>query len=375
MAGIYIHTPFCKTRCNYCDFYSTTQSELTDAFIDALCKELVMRKDYISNEPLETIYFGGGTPSQLSYEQLRKVFDTIQENFEFSSDMEITLEANPDDLSTSYLEQLQQLPLNRLSIGIQTFQDDTLKKLNRRHDSKQAIQAVKDARKYGFNNISIDLMYGLPGETMETWERDLKQAIELDPEHISAYHLIYEKGTILYNYLKKGYVKEVDEDTSLQFFKKLIENLTNSNYIHYEISNFAKKSKTARHNTSYWLGKPYLGCGPSAHSYNLQTRDYNNVSLVKYIDKINKNELCIESEKLDKNTRFNDYIITGLRTMWGISLKIIKEEFGKDLYEHVLTYSEKHLKSKNLVLTNDHLTLSKQGIFISDGIMSDLLYV
>lgn len=375
MAGIYIHTPFCKTRCNYCDFYSTVQSELTDDFINALCIELQNRKDYINNEAVETIYFGGGTPSQLSIIQLDKIFNTISKHYSFASDMEITLEANPDDLSLNYLKELTHLPINRLSIGIQTFNDEMLTKLNRRHNAKQAKEAVKNAQDYGFHNLSIDLMYGLPNETLQEWENDLKEAILLDPEHISAYHLIYEKGTKLYNYLKKGYVKEVDEEISLQFFKKLIDYLTNSNYEHYEISNFAKKSKYAKHNTSYWLGKTYLGCGPSAHSYNTKTRDYNNVSLKKYIDTMRLNKSCITTEELSLETQYNDYIITGLRTRWGVSLNNIKINFGNKLHTYALNMAQKHIKNGHLIVNKDHLILSKQGIFISDGIMSDLIFV
>lgn len=375
MAGIYIHVPFCKTRCNYCDFYSTTQSELADKFINAVCTEIELRKEYIGTTSIGTIYFGGGTPSQLSVKQLEKVFKTIDTHYSLNSDMEITLEANPDDLSDDYLKDLTQLPINRLSIGIQTFHDEMLQKLNRRHNAKQAIEAVEKARRYGIDNISIDLMYGLPNETLEMWQKDLNQATLLNPEHISAYHLIYEKGTTLYNYLKRGSVKEATEETSLQFFKKLIENLTNSNYEHYEISNFAKKGKIAKHNTSYWLGEPYLGCGPSAHSFNTQTRDYNNVSLIKYINQMDNKQGCLETEKLDLNTQYNDYIITRLRTKWGLKLNNVIELFGAKLHDHLVHSATKHLNSGNLIYDNDHLKLSKEGIFISDGIMSDLLYV
>lgn len=375
MAGIYIHTPFCKTRCNYCDFYSTTQSALSESYAEAVAKELKLRKDYLGNKTIETIYFGGGTPSQLTIKELSTIFNAIAANYKLSPSMEITLEANPDDLNRDYFLNLKQLPINRLSIGIQTFNDSLLKKLNRRHDSKQAKMAVLQAREFGYDNLSIDLMYGLPGESLELWENDLHEATSLDPEHISAYHLIYEKGTKLYKYLKEGIVKEVDEEISLQFFKKLIDYLTKSNYEHYEISNFAKKRKYAKHNTSYWLGEPYLGCGPSAHSYNTQSRDYNNITLVKYIDNMDNNKLCTTTETLDLYTRYNDYIITRLRTMWGIKLNDVKEIFGNKLHDYALCMSEKHINNGDLILDKDHLKLSKQGIFISDGIMSDLLYV
>lgn len=375
MAGIYIHTPFCKTRCNYCDFYSTTQSHLSENYADAVVRELKLRKDYLGNKVIETIYFGGGTPSQLTIKELSTIFNAIVANYKLSPSMEITLEANPDDLNRGYFLDLKQLPINRLSIGIQTFNDILLKKLNRRHNSKQAKTAVLQARDFGYDNLSIDLMYGLPGESLELWENDLYEATLLDPEHISAYHLIYEKGTKLYKYLKEGIVKEVDEEISLQFFKKLIDYLTESNYEHYEISNFAKKRKYAKHNTSYWLGEPYLGCGPSAHSYNIQSRDYNNITLEKYINNMSNNKLCTTTETLDLYTRYNDYIITRLRTMWGIKLNNIKEVFGNKLHDYALCMSKKHINNGDLILDKDHLKLSKQGIFISDGIMSDLLYV
>lgn len=375
MAGIYLHIPFCKTRCTYCDFYSSTKQELTPLYIDSIKKEMLMRKEYIGSEIVETIYLGGGTPSQLSYEQLDEIFTTIKDNFKLAEKMEITLEANPDDLSTEYLKQLEKLPINRLSIGIQTFQDDMLQKLNRRHTSEQAIEAVKQAQKHGFDNISIDLMYGLPGETLEDWKKDLQKAISLDIQHVSAYHLIYEENTPLFKSLQQGKIKEVEEEMSLSFFKELIKVLTENEFIHYEISNFAKPNKVAQHNTSYWLGKKYLGCGPSAHSFNGKTRECNTSTLSQYIEEIDLNKRSVDKEELSTNTRFNDLIITGLRTMWGVSLTEIMNSFGEEIYNYTLNAAKKHIKTGNLVLENNQLKLSYKGIFISDGIMSDLLIV
>lgn len=375
MAGIYIHIPFCKTRCSYCDFYSTTESSLSTPYIDAVCQELILRKDYLGSEPIRTIYLGGGTPSQLTYSELKQLFDTLAQHYDITGATEITMEANPDDLSLGYLEELKSLPINRLSIGIQTFQPSMLKKLNRRHTSEQAIKAVLDAKKSGFDNISIDLMYGLPDETMENWLRDIQQAIDLDIQHISAYHLIYEKGTVMHKKLTQGFIQEVDEDFSLQSFTNLIKILTENGFIHYEISNFSKIGKIAQHNTSYWTGQKYLGCGPSAHSYDGINRCYNESSLNKYIESINKKEYSSEVEYLDISTQYNDYVITSLRTMWGLCLDTLQKRYGKTYYDYALNMAKKHLNEGNLELVDNNLKLTKSGIFISDGIMSDLLYI
>ena len=375
MAGIYIHIPFCKTRCIYCDFYSTTDSAASSKYIEALCKELVLRKDDLKGEPIQTIYIGGGTPSQLTEFELKQIFTTIANHYDLSKIEEITMEGNPDDLTTNYLAMLRTTPINRLSLGIQTFNNDMLKKLNRRHNAEQAIAAVKEAQNYGFDNISIDLMYGLPHETMDVWINDIKMAIQLNIEHVSAYHLIYEKGTPLYKKLTDGIIQEVDEDFSLQSFTNLIKILTDNGFIHYEISNFAKNGKIAQHNTSYWTGKKYLGYGPSAHSYNGINRSWNVSSLYEYIQQIEINRLHPEVENLNIDTRYNDYVITSLRTMWGISLDKLKKEFGESYYNYALNMAKKHITVGNLELKNNNLKLSKKGIFISDGIMSDMLYV
>lgn len=375
MAGIYIHIPFCKTRCLYCDFYSTTQSELKEQYIQTLCHELELRKEYLNGEPVETIYFGGGTPSQLNREDFEKIFYTIYNVYGTDACKEITLEANPDDLHPEYLHELAQLPFNRISIGIQTFNDKLLKLLNRRHSSEQAVQAVENCRRAGFNNISIDLMYGLPGETKEGWEKDIEKAISLNVEHISAYHLIYEEGTRLYDMLQKHKVEEVDEDSSVSFFALMIEKLTNAGYTHYEISNFCRPGMLSKHNSSYWIGKPYLGCGPSAHSYNGTERQWNVASLSQYMESIKQGIIPSEVEELDLYTRYNDFIITSLRTMWGLPLLKLKERFGEKLYAYCLANANSHLLSGKLTKAEDTLFLTKDGIFISDGIMSDLLWV
>lgn len=375
MAGIYIHIPFCKTRCIYCDFYSTTRSELKERYIHALCRELEIRRQYLQEEPIETIYFGGGTPSQLSGEDFQQVFDTIEKNYDMKVIQEITLEANPDDLTPEYVQMLAALPFNRISMGIQTFDEDILRLLNRRHTAAQAINAIEYCRKAGFRNISIDLIYGLPGETAERWERDLTQAIALNPEHISAYHLIYEKGTPIYKMLQQHRVSEVDEESSIHFFSSLIDRLTAAGYEHYEISNFCHPGYHSRHNTSYWQGISYLGCGPSAHSFNRREREWNIASLNRYLGGIESGERAYETESLDTATRYNECIITSIRTRRGLSLTKLKEEFGTELWQYCLSMAAPSIKNGMLEEKDGNLCLTREGIFISDSIMSDLLKV
>lgn len=375
MAGIYLHIPFCKTRCIYCDFYSTTRSELKTRYVRALCSELEMRKEYLKEERVETIYFGGGTPSQLEEGDFRQLFETIQKCYGMESCHEITLEANPDDLSKEYLQMLSTLPFNRLSMGIQTFDDATLKLLKRRHDARTAIEAVDRCRQAGFSNISIDLIYGLPGETKERWENDLRQAINLNVEHISAYHLIYEEDTPIYKMLKQHQVSEVDEDSSLEFFTLLIERLQKAGFEHYEISNFCRPGKHSRHNTSYWQGIPYLGCGPSAHSFDGMTREWNVSSIDLYIKGIEENRRAFEIEYLDQATRYNEFIITTIRTVWGTPIEKLKQTFGNELWEYCRKMAAPYLESGKLEEHDGALRLTREGIFISDSIMSDLLWV
>ena len=375
MAGIYLHIPFCKRRCIYCDFFSTTQSEKKDAYIDALCQELIDRKSYLGGESIETIYFGGGTPSQLARKDFEKVFSTICQVYEVNPAAEITVEANPDDLTDAYVKELRMLPFNRLSMGIQTFHDDTLQILHRRHTATQAIDAFNRCREAGFQNISIDLIYGLPSETLEGWDRDLAQAIALRPEHISAYHLIYEEGTALWELREKHKVEEVNEDLSVAFFERLIHTLKDAGYQHYEISNFCLPDYHSRHNSSYWQGKKYLGCGPSAHSYNLQSRQWNIASLDQYIKGIHQQKRVYEIEELDIYTRYNECIITNIRTCWGMPLQQLKDQFGNDLYNYCMKMARPHLEAHTLEIKDGVLKLTEKGIFTSDGIMSDLFWV
>ena len=375
MAGIYIHIPFCKRRCIYCDFFSTTQSEKKSEYVHALVRELEIRKDYLDNEEIETIYLGGGTPSQLSQEELEEIFAYIYKVYKVTPDAEITLEANPDDLTPEYVSMLRGLPINRISMGIQTFQEETLKLLHRRHTAQQAIEAFKRCREAGFQNISIDLMYGLPGETLETWEQDLQQAIALHPEHISAYHLIYEEGTALWNLREQNKVEEAEEELSLTLFKTLIERLTKAGYQHYEISNFCLPGLHSRHNSSYWTGKKYLGCGPSAHSFDGTSRQWNVSSLEQYLKGIHTGQLDFEIEDLDLYTRYNDFVITSIRTCWGMPLSQLRTNYGETLYNYCLRMAKPHIRQGVLEIKEDTLKLTSEGIFISDGIMSDLLWI
>ncbi|MEJ8761905.1 radical SAM family heme chaperone HemW [Phocaeicola sp. HCN-40430] len=375
MAGIYLHIPFCKKRCIYCDFFSSTKSEKKTAYIDALCQELELRRDYLDEERIETIYFGGGTPSQLAKEDFERIFSSLYKIYPISPEAEITLEANPDDLSPEYIHMLRTLPFNRLSMGIQTFNENTLKLLQRRHTAQQAIEAFTRCREAGFHNISIDLMYGLPGETMASWEKDLQQALEMKPEHISAYHLIYEEGTPLWKLRQQHQVEEVEEDLSVSLFTTLIHRLKEHGYQHYEISNFSLPGFHSRHNSSYWTGKKYLGCGASSHSYNGHSRQWNVASIEKYIQGIEQKKPEYEIEELDLYTRYNDFVITTIRTSWGMPLSKLKSDFGDSLYQYCLRMAQPHLKQGKLEITNHVLRLTESGIFVSDGIMSDMLWV
>lgn len=375
MAGIYIHIPFCKTRCAYCDFYSTTSDELKQRYVRALCRELELRRNYLQGAPIRTVYIGGGTPSQLKEDELDVLFHTLEAVYGLQSAEEITIEANPDDLTDRYVDRLRRFPINRISIGIQTFDDPTLKLLNRRHTARQAIEAVERCRQAGFHNLSIDLIYGLPDETDRQWENDLTQALALQPEHISAYHLTYEEGTPLFKMLQSHRIHEVDEDSSLRFFTTLMDTLAAAGYEHYEISNFCKPGMQSKHNSAYWQGIAYLGCGPSAHSYNTYSREWNEPSLKDYIHALEQGKRLFQSELLDNKTRYNEYVMTTLRTQRGASADEIDAQFGKELQQYFLTNITPYLTAGKLQRVNDRVRLTREGLFVSDGIISDLMFV
>jgi oxygen-independent coproporphyrinogen-3 oxidase len=381
MAGIYIHIPFCKTRCVYCDFFSSASTKEKDAYIDAVCRELVLRKDYLNGEAVKTIYFGGGTPSQLSAEDFNRIFYTIADRFLYitqdKSLLEITLEANPDDISDAYLETLRKLPFtfNRISLGVQSLKNRDLSFLKRRHDAEKAVEAVKRCRAAGFENISVDLIYGLPHQTPNDWMYTLQQVLRLGVQHISAYHLTYEKETALYRLLETGKIHPADEETSIDLFDRTIDTLTAAGFVHYEISNFGLPDYFSRHNTSYWTGKHYLGIGASAHSYDGISRQWNVSSIEDYIQNISQGVIPAETEQIDARTACNDYILTGLRTMWGIDLSYIQAVFGEKSHNYCIRQAQKHLQRGTLVQEGETLRLSRKGLFLSDGIISDLLTV
>lgn len=374
MAGIYIHIPFCKTRCTYCDFYTGTNETQMDAFVDAICTEARLRKEEVG-EPVETLYFGGGTPSRLRQEHFDRIFDTLHRHFSIEASAEITVEANPDDLTDGYVEMLSRLPVNRLSIGIQSFNDSELQFLSRRHSARQAIDAVQRCRQYGFENISIDLMYGLPGQTTEIWQHNLEQAIALDVPHISSYHLIYEEKTRMYVLLQAGKIVPVEEETSTAMFAMLIDRLTSHGYIHYEISAFGREGYFSLHNSSYWKNKKYLGLGPAAHSFDGNNRSLNVASLTRYIKGVESGRLNREMEQLSQSEKYNETVLTGLRTMWGVDLTALTTLFGDKFYRYCMHNAQKYLDRNLLIIEENRLKLTRDGIFISDGIMSDLMWI
>ena len=375
MAGIYIHIPFCKQKCYYCDFFSVVGFKEKGNFVKSLLKEIDIQKNYLGNASVDTIYFGGGTPSSLDIEEVKAILDKLHSTFNISSDAEITFEANPEDLEYGYLPDLKELGINRLSIGIQSFNDDDLLFMNRKHSSEQAIKSVERAIKAGFTNISIDLIYGFPNLDLERWKSNLEIALSLPVTHISAYHLTIEERTVFSHYLKKGIITEMDEEDSVEQFSLLIEMAEKSGFIQYETSNFAKDNMISKHNSNYWKQVPYLGLGPSAHSYNGESRQWN-VSLVnKYIDGIEANNPEFEKEIIDDNMAYNEYILTSLRTMWGIDLEYVKERFSADKYNFLLSEIENQIELKHLKLTDNKAVLTKKGLFVSDAIMSDLMII
>lgn len=346
-----------------------------NGYVEALSKEIALRKDELANDVIKTIYFGGGTPSRLMSSHFNYIFKSIYAYYTVASDAEITIEANPDDLSTSYVDMLSELPFNRISIGIQSFDDNELKFLSRRHDANKAVESVKYCQAKGFDNISIDLMYGLPQQTMKIWKNNLEQACQLNIQHISAYHLIYEEKTKLFNLLQAGKVNPVDEDRSIEMFEMLIDILSQEGFDHYEVSNFAKEGLISQHNTSYWKSEKYMGLGPAAHSFDGKHRWWNVASLPKYMNGINNGEPEFEIEDLDLSTKYNEYVITGLRTKWGINLEELEKKFGKASYDYFLENAEKYFKLNHMSKSNNIVTLTHAGIFIADGIVSDLMVV
>ena len=374
VAGIYLHIPFCKSRCTYCDFYMGTNESHIDAFVEALSMEATLRRGE-TRDPIGTIYFGGGTPSRLQRHHFERIFDTLYGHYLIEADAEITVEANPDDLTEEYVAMLASLPFNRLSIGIQSFDDKELHALSRRHTAREAIDAVKRCQQQGFHNISVDLIYGLPGQTIAVWQRNLALALALEIQHISSYHLIYEERTRMYRLLQSGRITPVPEETSTNMFTMLIDQLTVAGFIHYEISAFAKEGFFSRHNSSYWKDVPYIGLGPSAHSYDGTNRSWNVRSILRYNKGAKNGQFEREKEQLSPQERYNEFILTGLRTIWGIDLRELEKRFGKEFLDYCRRNAQPFLERGVIRQEGSKLTLTREGIFISDGIMSDLMRV
>ncbi|MDO9038052.1 MAG: radical SAM family heme chaperone HemW [Lutibacter sp.] len=379
MAGIYIHIPFCKQACYYCDFHFSTSLKRKEEMITAIKRELLLRKDELNKEQIETIYFGGGTPSLLKIDELRMLIDTIYEHYEVVENAEITLEANPDDLTSKKIKELAKLPINRLSIGIQSFFDDDLKFMNRAHTAEESKKCLAEATKY-FDNITIDLIYGVPNMSNEKWLSNLKQAFDFNIPHISSYALTVEEKTVLHKLIEKGKVPPVDENLALEHYHILVSETEKRGLVNYEISNFGNPAYFSKHNTSYWFGEKYLGIGPSAHSFNGFERSWNVSNNSKYIKALLADELPSQKEQLSETNRFNEYIMTGLRTVWGVSFQKIEKEFGAKYLEELKKSAEHHIKSGLLEIelrsfSGKVLVITKKGKFLADGIASDLFKI
>jgi len=373
MAGIYIHIPFCKKLCSYCDFYHIiTQSE-NRSFLDALIKEAAVRREYIGNEIVTTIYIGGGTPSVLNPGEIMAILENIRKIFSLHEECEITIEANPDDIDNEYLSALKDSGISRISLGIQSWRDSDLKFLNRRHNALQAAEALTQTINAGFGNVTIDLIYGIPGMKLSDWSSNIDISLSYDINHLSAYHLTYESGTVLNKMKEKGLLTEIDEEESTAQFNILIDKTQTAGFVQYEISNFGKPGYFSIHNTNYWKQVNYLGLGPSAHSFNGYSRQWNIRDVKKYIKAVNSGTVFFEKEELDKKTRFNEYIMTSLRTMWGIDLDYVENIFDKEGYDYIVNIAGKLIDYGMIKQENNTLILTNQGKMISDNVISELM--
>ena len=372
MAGIYIHIPFCKSRCIYCDFFSTTLLSRREEYVSALCKEISQQRDYLDGEKIQTIYFGGGTPSQLSTEQIATVIHAIEHTFPLAESPEVTIELNPEDVTEDYAHRLKQMPINRVSLGIQSFDDRILQFIHRRHNSAKAIEAVRTLQDAGFTNISIDLMFGFPQQTLDGWTKDIETAISLNTQHISAYSLMYEEGTQLYKLLESNKIKEIDDDLSLQMYQTLTRLLREHGYTHYEISNFALPGYESRHNSSYWNSTPYLGIGAGAHSFNGTSRQWNVYDLQQYIEGVNSGKPVRETEVLTVDQQFNETVMTRLRTVKGLDLDYVNHLFGQTYIQHLEQAATPYYNNRELEKDRNTMRLTEQGIYISNDIISSL---
>lgn len=395
MAGIYIHIPFCRSRCIYCGFYSTTALQLRQEYVEAVCRELEKRAfeeggrvfeeggrrkekgEYLIN----TIYIGGGTPSQLTIGQLRQILDAVYIYNNVAEDAEVTIEVNPDDVTEDFVRGLSTLPVNRVSMGAQTFDDERLRFLHRRHSASQVSEAVRLLRDAGIRNISVDLMYGFPKESLDDWQHDISSALALNVEHLSAYCLMVEEGTPLYNMYSRTLQESsssshntslTSEELERAMYETLTDRLEAAGYEHYEISNFARKGYRSRHNSSYWDGTPYIGIGAAAHSYDGNTRSWNVSDIRKYIDAMTEGKRLFESETIDDDTRYNDLVTVALRTREGLDLRALQPKYR----DYAIKNARRFISDGLLQLSaSDHLALTRKGLFVSDMIMSELIYI
>lgn len=374
MSGIYIHIPFCKQACHYCDFHFSTSMKKKEEMVLALAKEIQMRKNEFFEETIETIYFGGGTPSVLTSAEINFLIDAVYQNYKVVEKPEITLEANPDDLSEERILELSKSKINRLSIGIQSFSEDDLKMMNRAHNSAEAKRCLEFATQY-FENISLDLIYGIPGMSNEKWKQNIEMALSFGIPHISSYALTVEPKTALNKLIQTGKITAPNDEAAQEHFAILVETLESKGFVHYELSNFAKENYFSKNNSAYWLGKKYIGIGPSAHSYNGIARSWNVANNPIYLKSIQEDKLPNETEILSVTDRYNEYIMTGLRTIWGVSFDRVEKEFGVEYLNYLNKQTKKYLDDDLLFIEIDILKPTKKGKFLTDGIASDLFYL
>lgn len=374
MAGIYIHIPFCKQACHYCNFHFSTSLRHRDAMVDAICHEIDLQQDFLSDKILTSIYFGGGTPSMLESNEIEKILSHLSRHYTWNADIEVTLEANPDDITSDKISKLKAGGVNRLSIGIQSFIDSELIASNRAHNAEESLKAVKICQDAGINNLSLDLIYGMPHSTQESWQYNIDKAISLDVDHISSYALTVEPNTALDHMVKKGTISLPPDIVVSRQYLQLISSLTSAGYEHYEISNFAKPDKYAVHNTNYWRSIPYLGIGPSAHSYQPTFRQWNIANNAKYIESIAQGIVPSEREETAYADQFNEYVMTRLRTMWGIDIADIEQRFSdqvKGVHHNIAEY----ITSGHVILVDNHYKLTPEGRLLADRIASDLFLI
>jgi len=372
LAGIYIHIPYCKQKCHYCNFFTFSSAKYRDVFVDSLIKEINLRKNYLKNETINTIYLGGGTPSVLQIDEINRIIHHLNKTFDVSKDVEITLEANPDDLDKIKLQELKNYTsINRLSIGIQSFFDDDLEYLNRVHNSKNAIQSIENSLLTGFDNLSVDLIYGIPGLTENKWRNNLKTFFDFDIKHLSSYSLTVEPKTALNTLISKNKMAAVNEEESNAHFKILLEETEKNDFVHYEISNFAKKGYYSKHNSIYWLGGHYAGFGPSAHSFKGKSRQWNIANMKEYVEMDSIDKIILEKEILTLNQQYNEYVMTSLRTSWGCDSVHIKNVFGEKYVEAFENIVQKFILNKSIKKDASIYCLTKKGKLFADGIASD----